>query len=234
MTEQDPVLADVNAMEHELGIEPGFLERLYKEDDWSFVIKTHAVLEAAVAHLLTAIVGVPSLQRLFARLELSGSTLGKVAVAKDLDLLDERDRRFIRSFSELRNDLVHDIRYVNFTFAAHVAAMDEAHVRQFTTKFDAWSDGASHEVAGKKIPLPQFFRDNPKLAIWYSAMVTIAIVYGIKKVRLDARKELREAERWSGFMEFAAKVRNELAQSPVPPIATLDGPMNQAESTGAE
>jgi hypothetical protein len=67
------------------------------------------------------------LKRLFARLELSGETVGKIAVAKDLGFIEEkRDRRFIKSFSELRNDLVHDIRYVNLTFNDHVKAIDVA------------------------------------------------------------------------------------------------------------
>jgi hypothetical protein len=57
MTDPNPVLTDVQALEKEFGLYPGFLEGLFKEDDWSFVIKSHAILEAAVAHVLTVSVG---------------------------------------------------------------------------------------------------------------------------------------------------------------------------------
>jgi hypothetical protein len=96
---ENPVAADVRKLEEELGIKPGFMNAIFDEDDWSFVIKMHAVMEAAVAHLLTVVVGEPRLKPFFSRLELSGSTLGKVAVVKLLELLDERDRRFIKSLS---------------------------------------------------------------------------------------------------------------------------------------
>src|SRR5258705_158382 len=127
----NPVVADVRKLEEELGIKPGFMTAIFEEDDWSFVIKMHAVMEAAVGHLLTVVVGEPRLKPFFSRLELSGSTLGKVAVVKLLDLLEERDRRFIRSLSELRNDLAHDIRFVNFTFESHVQPMGNEELKNF-------------------------------------------------------------------------------------------------------
>ncbi len=229
MSEEDygPVAVEVRRLEQELGITPGFMESLLRESDWSFVIKTHAVLEAAVAHLLTMVVGEPRLKPFFARLELSGANLGKVAVAKLLDLLEDRDRRFIRSFSELRNDLVHDVRFVDFTFSPHVKAMDAPQLRSFRNKFDTWSVGDIHELDdGRSIPVVDFFRDNPKLATWYSAMSTVAIIYGVKKTHLDIRREVEEVKKWSGFREFAEKLS---ALSPLPSIDTLDNPEQKPE-----
>jgi hypothetical protein len=34
-----------------LGLEKGFFRKLLTEDDWSFVIKTHALIEAALTRL---------------------------------------------------------------------------------------------------------------------------------------------------------------------------------------
>ena len=45
--------AVLQVLESELNLPPQFLERLRLEDDWSFVIKTHALVEAAVSHQLS-------------------------------------------------------------------------------------------------------------------------------------------------------------------------------------
>lgn len=233
MADDDP-LGNVNQLEEELGIATGFLESLFKEDDWSFVIKTHALLEAALTHVLTVFVGEPRLERLFARLELSGATTGKVVLARDLNLLSEaRDRRFIRSLSELRNDLVHDVRYVTFTFGSHLAQMDDAQVKLFRKNFDTWSVSETHEIASKKIPMVQFFREKPKLAIWYSAVSTLGTLYGMHQIHRDIRRQREEAKRWEGLMELAKNL-GEGAKSPLPPIATLDAPAQEAASEDGE
>ena len=49
------------------------------ENDWSFVIKLHALVEAAVAHLLTEQLSRPELSDLFAHLDISNKTTGKAA-----------------------------------------------------------------------------------------------------------------------------------------------------------
>ena len=49
--------AAIRAVDVQYGLGSGFLLHLYTEDDWSFVIKTHALIEAAVSQLLTHHVG---------------------------------------------------------------------------------------------------------------------------------------------------------------------------------
>jgi hypothetical protein len=39
-------------LESKLGLDQGFFGNLQSEDDWSFVIKLHALFEAACTHLL--------------------------------------------------------------------------------------------------------------------------------------------------------------------------------------
>jgi hypothetical protein len=53
---------------------------LQSEDDWSFVIKLHAVFEALATHLLSYYFQEEPLHQLLARLELSNKTTGKVAL----------------------------------------------------------------------------------------------------------------------------------------------------------
>jgi hypothetical protein len=53
VSKQRTPFADAQKLERELGMPDGWFRALYKEDsDWAFVIKLHALLEAAVAHVI--------------------------------------------------------------------------------------------------------------------------------------------------------------------------------------
>jgi len=131
---QERPIADI---ETQLGLPTGFLLYLYThEDDWSFVIKSHAFLEAALTHLLADHLGKDDLVPVFAYLETSNVRTGKLAFVKAFDLLDKGARRFIHTLSELRNDLVHEVSNVNFKFDAHVAQLSDRERKEFIGAFD--------------------------------------------------------------------------------------------------
>jgi hypothetical protein len=111
-------------VETAFGLPAGFLGNLAREEDWSFVIKAHALVEAAVSHLIAANIGDVRLAPVFQRLELSNDDTGKLAFAKGLDLLDPQERRFVRTLSQLRNLLVHNVGNVTFSFPKYFAALD--------------------------------------------------------------------------------------------------------------
>jgi hypothetical protein len=124
-------------IENQLGLPTGFLLSLYThEDDWSFVIKSHAFLEAALTHLLADHLGKDDLVPVFAYLETSNVRTGKLAFVKAFDLLDKGARRFIHTLSELRNDLVHEVSNVNFKFDTHVAGLTDKERKEFIGAFD--------------------------------------------------------------------------------------------------
>ena len=104
---------------------------LSKEDDWSFVIKSHACLETFVTEMLVAVLKEDRLDRFVHRIPLSDSTVGKLALIKDLGLLDKNCRQFTRLFSELRNSLVHRIDNFGFTFAPHFAGLNQDQVQNW-------------------------------------------------------------------------------------------------------
>ncbi len=131
---QERPIADI---ESQLSLPAGFLKGLYDhEDDWSFVIKTHAFLEAALTHLLADHLGKEDLVPVFAYLETSNVRTGKLAFVKAFDLLDKRARRFIHTLSELRNDLVHEVSNVGFSFAAYVSSLSDKQRKEFIDAFD--------------------------------------------------------------------------------------------------
>ena len=184
----------ITRLEEDLSISSGFLTRLQDEDDWSFVIKSHAVLEAALSHLLSQALTEPSLHSVFANLETSNTRSGKLAFLKQLDLLNEDARRFIRSFSELRNNLVHDIGQVGFNFRDHLSSLDKQKTDAFVRSFGYFANGETFEQGAKEFNTREFMLKNPKKGAWYSVMALCAVIYMTKdlsKIRRTVR-ELQE------------------------------------------
>lgn len=162
----------VDLLEAELAITPGFFDSLDddNESDWSFVIKLHALVEAAVSHLLTEELRRPGLSDLFSRLDISNKATGKAAFIDALDLLGKPERRFMSSLSELRNKLVHDVRNVDFDLLRHVGGMTEGQRDDFLKRFNLLSTEVPDEVRN-------LFRHDPRQALWYSGMAFLGVIY---------------------------------------------------------
>ena len=95
-----------------LGLPDSFTNSLRDEpDDWTFVIKLHAMIETALNHLLIARfkkAELPELETVVPELANSDPKRGKIAFIKRLKLLPDEFCNFIQQFSELRNTMVHD------------------------------------------------------------------------------------------------------------------------------
>ena len=177
-------------IENQLGLPAGFLRGLYDhENDWSFVIKSHAFLEAALTHLLADHLGKEDLLPVFAYLETSNVRTGKLAFVKAFDLLDKGARRFIHTLSELRNDLVHEISNVRFTFAAYVSSLSDKERQEFIGAFDY----ALVEVAqaGQR-PMDDRLRGSLDRIVLTAPR--LALVAGVAMIGLDIYFRNRGAE----------------------------------------
>jgi hypothetical protein len=205
----DTVDGSVRRIESELGLREGFLEGLKREDDWSFVIKIHALIEAAISYLLCKALGSDQLSDVLAHLDLSDKRAGKMVFVKALGLLDDADRRFISSLSELRNKLVHDVRKALFDLQAFVSAQSPDQFKNFVSSFNSFSPGRDVVFRGKRVAPSEVFRHDAKTALWWSAMVTLAIVYQ----KSEIGRFQREAERYSLFLK-----------ADPPTTATQEGP----------
>ena len=64
------ILAEVKAQAERLGLPRDFYAKLLDEDDWSFVIKANALVEAACSDALAARLHAPELATCFATLDL--------------------------------------------------------------------------------------------------------------------------------------------------------------------
>lgn len=185
--------ADVSALERDLGIREGFFRDLLDtEDDWSFVIKAHALIEAAVAHLLVEVSGRPEFLKLFSQLPLSDARVGGVAFAKALGCLKSSEQNTIRKLSELRNRLVHDVSNVGFDLADWAESLDSNQLRKWGSAFGPGGDEVT--VQGRTVSSLQFFRENPRLCLWIACWYLLSLIYQRKDLAAEARRiDLRKA-----------------------------------------
>jgi hypothetical protein len=173
----------LSALEADLHLPPGFIMRLLDEDDWSFVIKLHALFEAALTHALIHKLGATALRDVLAETELSNPSTGKVAFARALELLDKKERRFITSLSQLRNKLVHNIENVRFTLPDHLRGLDSNQREAFVESF-SFSHEEKFRIAGHEVTRHKFTADNPKIVIWQTGIWLLA--------RLQLEKEIAQ------------------------------------------
>lgn len=174
MSLEDSLLPAIESLERDLELPEKFLVRLTEEEDWSFVIKTHALVEAGLSHLLAAAVGDPRVTRIFHRLETSNEQVGKLAFIKAMNLLPDRQRKFVRVLSELRNSLVHHVANTGFTFDAYLPTLDRGQKNQFREAF-TWRMKPRPDA-----PLDDWHEqvfEDPKLAIWVNLIILLATAY---------------------------------------------------------
>lgn len=177
-------------IERELELRSGFFAELVRETDWSFVIKTHALIEAAVSHLLTMSLSTShlsaELRRPFDRLPLSDPRAGKVAFAEAMGLLKPGQVRFIRAFSELRNAWVHHVHNVNAQFADHMAGIGDKRRHQLLRELTAW---VSDQEARAEFHAEA--EENPKRLLWFG---TLSILLSIERQLGTSRAERLRTE----------------------------------------
>jgi hypothetical protein len=182
-------------MERELALPPGLFMSLIDEGDWSFVIKTHAVIEGALSHQLARATKDKRLEPVFQRLELSNKDTGKLAFLTALELLDAKQRAFVRKLSELRNRLVHDVRNTTFTFAEYVSALDSNQRKAFSDAVVGWADIGSPEV---RATWRQGAITDPKTVIWFTMLILVEAVYR-HSLKHDLEREFEDAK--DGFFQ---------------------------------
>jgi hypothetical protein len=219
-TNPEGIYPGLGRFETRLGLPLGFCDGLLHEDDWSFVIKLHALLEAALTALLAEHVGDGMLEGVFSRLAMNDKETGKVAFAEALDLLNADERRFLRGLSEMRNDLVHQIRNVSFTIRSHVDTLNPQQRKAFVKRFALGAEDRDG---------PGFQSDyaiqNPRLFIWQGGLLVVAIAM-LRIETLKSERRLQEAylNLWQGTVAEPAEAASAYTE--------LQSLLLKAQSTG--
>jgi hypothetical protein len=116
----DPALLTemMATMSRALKLPDSFLENLLaRDDDWSFVIKAHALLEASVCAWLAANLGRPELEDALTEIDMRT----RVKLLSALDLGTASERRKMNALSNLRNRLAHRASESHFTFSSYLS-----------------------------------------------------------------------------------------------------------------
>ena len=170
------IFTDIHQFEKRLSIPSGFYVSLLKEDDWSFVIKISAMLEASCTHILATKFHRPDLEGNLAYLDQANSKVGRIAFLKKLGALYKEQVTILKSVAELRNKLVHDVENVAFEFNRYIATLDKNQKANFVRDF---GHGVQDHIRirDKTISRDSFVLENPKLAIWLTVAEIIACLY---------------------------------------------------------
>lgn len=151
----------------------GTLVALLNEDDWAFVIKVHAVVEAALNSLIATHIGRSELHRFVERLGLRGQT-GKLKLAEDLGLIDKAHVRFVEELVKVRNYFAHDVAAIGMTLSAYIDGLPVNEVQGLVGSL------YRHLNATKAGEQPNsddlgYLRENIKPLLWLSSLHSVLL-----------------------------------------------------------
>ena len=170
------IIAD---LEQDLAIPAGFFASLRQEpSDWAFIIKLHALFEAAVTHLLVHYFGKEQLEPIFTNLQMSDVRIGKVAFLNKLELLEKEEIAFIRTLSEIRNQYTHMIRNVNLPLSDIVTNLPKDRLQSIVRSYYSAGDPENMKV-----------KSNPRPYIFTAALMILPNIYIIKKDAIAKRDQ---------------------------------------------
>jgi hypothetical protein len=224
---ESSLIGAIVEMEKATGVRPGFFPSLItdKTDDWSYVIKLHALIEAALTHLLTTAANKPEMAQVYALLDTSDLRKGKAAFARGLDLLSMDEIKFVRALSEMRNKFVHDVKNAGMTIEQWYAAMDDNQKKNFV---EAVAVGRPRDwtisVAGAEVPLRKFIQENLRLGLWFGALDLLSAIY-LQRERLLLKNDYANFH-VELLKAYLAKTQGgELGQTGLPGKADANAPM---------
>lgn len=164
-----------------------FLKKLEDDDDWSFVIKIQALVEAALTEAIVSVLGEPRVKRMIERLALADEENGKLRIATELGLLDKRQRRFIRRMANLRNQLAHRISDVDFKFSQFITSLDASQAKDWQESL-AWfaldRDSSKFWLGGTL--------SAPRTVVWVGTLMLLSTLH-VAVVEVETKRKIDAA-----------------------------------------
>jgi hypothetical protein len=202
----------ISELEKDVGVSEGFFSQIIHEDDWSLIIKLHGLIEAGLTQILSTYFGDPRLEQLFSRMNISGRN-GKLSFIQALDLLPERNIKFIRELSEIRNQIVHRITNVNFSIEDYFKSLDRQKLLNFVDTCgdgvipEDWADFSQNRSYEEK--QADSFLKKPRELFWWSSVFVLGNISKSKGFH-RASREIADIERQAGKLLLK---RDKLVQS---------------------
>jgi len=189
------LLEHIRSLEELLNLPTGFFLRVLEEDDdWSFIIKTHALIESGTTRFLEAVT-TPTMPSAFLEtLPLSGGRHSKLELLQLLGHLESDHVKFIKRLSHLRNLLVHNVANVGFVLADYLASLSPQDVNNFMSEtccndYNPENFKSEQEKEKQRAEI----LTKPRLHIWRTALFYLAMTsLKLDNARLEKRVERLE------------------------------------------
>lgn len=159
-----------------------FIVDLLKSDDWTFVIKSHSLIESLLNELVDAFMGKHELTSLIEKLPLHGKDISKISIAKALGAIEPKESDFITRFSEIRNKVVHRFDNINFTFDNYIQSLDKNQLKNLKSSLVLNTNPDTQST------MEEYYQIGLIWAIWF-ALFTL-IVELIMRINLKKSRKL--------------------------------------------
>lgn len=146
-----------------------FLLKLLLDDDWSFVIKSHSLIESLVTELIISEIDEVELKKVIERMPLHNETVSKMEIAKIYNILSDKEKAFIKNLTEIRNEIVHKYENINFSFETYINKLADKNKRK------RWREIHLLESMSKetKDEIEKNIYTNPKIAVWLALLTFV-------------------------------------------------------------
>lgn len=171
----------------ELSLPKDFYKNLLNEDDWSFIIKISALLEAVTTNLLVKKFKIDELEKALSFLDYANGNYGKIRLLYDMKVLNKEQYNILKKFAELRNSVVHNVSNVGFSFDSLIKESNKDQNNNFVNCYGYGIKDVS-EFKNLKIKKKDFVTNNPKISIWITIGEIIGCLFLDKKLEEYKRK----------------------------------------------
>lgn len=133
-----------------VGLPPLFFVRLIEiDDDWAFVLKLHSFSEGILTRLLQEKIRLRT--QCGENLTPRDSFVSRVHLAFRMNLLEPDFRGFLIALNRLRNDITHNIRFMDFDLRRYVDGLSDSDFRRTAVTLCA----GVKNLPADSIPLPK-------------------------------------------------------------------------------
>ena len=168
---QDPF----DEWEKQFKLPSGFLAALFDEDDWSFLIKGSALMEAILTEGIVERTDINALRQVYEKLPLAHGAYGKIVFATQMKLITPEAAKFLRRFTDLRNTVVHKVQHIGFTFDEYLTQLAKPEYDNFVK---AVSDVFVSNAHLSTVDVKEGKSKTPKNVVLFALMASLMSVHG--------------------------------------------------------
>ena len=171
-----------------VGLPPLFYHKLLRiRDDWSFVLKLHAFFEGCLAQLLQE-----KLKReRFRQHQMTphDSFVSRLYLADRMKLLEPDRKMFLQSLNSLRNQITHQLRFIDFDLPRYIDDLSDRDFRKLALHLCTGLENITlADCRLSKLPTKRPVRHSsktvrehvflhyPKFSIWFSGVMALELL----------------------------------------------------------